>query len=333
MTPSISVVITTYQRPQSLAACLDGIREQARPADEVLVVAHAEDQPSVEFVGRRAEEWPALRLATVDRDGSVAALNRGLAAARGEIVAIIDDDAVAHPDWLERMATGFDGDERIAAVGGRDVIVVDGQIIGARRRRLVGRRSRAPAVGRIQWFGRMIANHHLGAGGPRDVDVLKGVNMGVRRAAVIGHGYDERLRGKGAVVHTELSICLPLRRRRLRVVYDPAIVVNHYPAPRPHGDERVGARQETTFAAAHNEALAILDYFDPARRLVFVVWGLAVGTTDAPGLAVLARDCLERRSEPWRTFTAAQRGRLAALRTRRTPRTVPSPLAFDRRSA
>jgi hypothetical protein len=128
-------------------------------------------------------------------------------------------------------------------------------------------------------------------------------------------------------VHTELAICLPLRRQGLRVVYDPSIVVRHYPAPRPHGDERLGVRDDATYAAAHNEALQILDYFGPARRLVFLGWGVVFGTTDAPGLAVLARDLLARRPGAWIRFRAAQRGRAAALRTWRIPRTLPAELA------
>jgi glycosyltransferase involved in cell wall biosynthesis len=263
----------------------------------------------------------------VDSHGSVAALNCGLASARGAIVAFIDDDAVPSADWLERIVLAFERDERIAAVGGRDLVHVDGRVVGVAQGRIAGRIARRLEVGRIQWFGRMVANHHLGAGGPRDVDVLKGANMSFRRIAVLGHGFDERLRGGGAVVHSELSICLPLRRQGLRIVYDPGIVVRHYPAPRPHGDRRDALRREATSSAAHNEALQIFDYFGPGRRLVFLVWGLAIGTTEAPGIAVLARDCLRRRPASWARFIGAQRGKAAALRTRRTPRPIPAPLA------
>ena len=324
-----SVVITTYRRVDQLRACLDGIRSQRRRADDVVVVVHASDDPSARLVERFAAEWPELRSVRVERYGSVAALNTGLAAARGEVVAIIDDDAIPRTDWLERIVKTFEQDQRIAAVGGRDVIIVDGRALGPPPSRIPGRRAHPPEVGRMQWFGRMIANHHLGAGEPRDVDVLKGVNCSFRRAAVAGHGYDERLCGGGAVVHTEMSICLPLRRRGLRIVYDPNIVVQHYPAPRPAGDHRIGPSRMAVFATAHNEALQILDYFGPLRRVVFGIWGLLVGTTDGPGLAVLARDALTGRPAAWSRFRAAQRGRAAAWRTRRVPRGTPSALSSN----
>jgi hypothetical protein len=117
-------------------------------------------------------------------------------------------------------------------------------------------------------------------------------------------------------MHSELSICLPLRRRGVRIVYDPSIVVMHYPAPRTHGDHRQVFSRDVVSDSAHNEALQLLDYFGPVRRLVFVAWGFAIGTTDAPGLAVLARDTIRGRPAALARFVAAQRGRAAAWKTR-----------------
>lgn len=310
----ISVVVASYRRTDRLAECLAGLRRQTCTADEVLVVVHASDAETADYVSTLRSEWASLCCVRADRHGSVAAYNRGLAAAREAIVAYIDDDAVPATDWLERIVRTFEQDGRIAGVGGRDVIVED------RSNGLRKPTSGAPQVGRIQWFGRMIANHHLGFGAPRDVDVLKGVNMSFRRSAVVEHGFDERLLGRGALVHSELSICLPLRRRGLRVVYDPNIEVTHFPAPRPAGDHRHRFDADAVAAAAHNEALAILDFLGPVRRVVFLLWGAAIGTTDSPGVAVLIRDLLKRRQAALRRLQAAQRGRAAALRTRRSAR-------------
>jgi glycosyltransferase involved in cell wall biosynthesis/GT2 family glycosyltransferase len=317
----VSVIVATYRRPDGLAACLRGLRAQSRAADEVIVVVHSSDDASARYVGELACSWPQLRSESVDAHGSVAAYNQGLASAEGMIVAYIDDDAVPSVDWLERIAETFARDERIAAVGGRDVIVENGRILGSPADR--GRRAPSPTVGRVQWSGRMLGNHHIGTGPARDVDVLKGTNMSLRRAAVAGHGFDERLRGDGAQVHSELSVCLPLRRRGLRVVYDPAIVVEHFPAPRPRGDHRHSAQPEAVFPYTHNETLAILEYFGPARRVVYALWGLAIGTTYSPGAAVLVRDVITRRPGAGRRFVAAQRGRAVAWKTRRSPRRVP----------
>jgi GT2 family glycosyltransferase/predicted O-methyltransferase YrrM len=308
LSEDVSVVITTYQRPERLAGCLGGVRAQTRPADEVVVVVHSTDRASIGHVEQSAANWPALRWVPVDKAGSLAALNCGLAAAQKSIVAFVDDDAVPATDWLERIVKAFRADDSIAGVGGRDYIVGDGQPDDGDCER---------TVGRIQWFGRMIGNHHIGVGPPRDVDVLKGTNMSFRRSTVAGHAFDERLRGYGSLVHSELSICLPLKRHRQRVVYDPAIAVTHYPAPRPHGDDRRYRTTGVVFTFSHNEALEILDYFGPLQRVVYGLWAFAIGTTYCPGVVVLLRDLMNAEPAAWDRFRAAQRGRASAWETRR----------------
>lgn len=318
MTCGVSVVVATYRRPDRLAACLEGLRCQSRRADEVVVIVHGSDQPSADLVGELAGGWPELRCLRVERQGAVAAYNRGLAAACGTIVAYVDDDAVPALDWLERIVATFERDAAIAAVGGRDVVFDNGRALDSSNGS--GDPSEGPIVGRLEWFGRTSGNHHIGVGGPRDVDVLKGVNMSFRRSAVARLGFDERLRGRGAQMHCELSICLPLRRRGLRVVYDPQITVAHFPSPRLYGDRRSDLGGKAVFAAAHNEALQVLDNVGAVRRLVYAAWGAAIGNTDAPGLAVLVRDLRTHKPAAWSRLIAAQRGRVAAWKTRRTPR-------------
>lgn len=315
----IGVVIASYRRPEALAKCLEGLQSQTRRAAEVVVVVRTSDEKTADCVARLARDWPQLRCVRIDQPGTVAAYNCGLAEVSEELVAYIDDDAVPTPDWLERITGTFAQDEGIAGVGGRDKVIRDGQVESVKRR--FSRVRGAPTVGRLRWFGRTIAFHHVGTGRARDVDILKGVNMAFRRGAVITHGFDERLRGDGSQVHSELSICLPLRRRGLRIVYDPSIVVMHYPAPRAAGDHRHVFNAAVLAAAAHNEALQILDHFGPVRRLVFAIYGMLIGNTDAPGLAVLARDLINRKPAALHRFAAAQRGRASACRThRRFPR-------------
>jgi len=325
---TLTVIVPTHRRVNLLADCLDGLQAQTRQADQVVVVVHVSDHETDAYVRERERNWPELILTLVERGGVVAAQNQGLAVATGTIVAFCDDDAVPYPDWAERLLATFARDDRIGAVGGRDVIHMDGGIFGADSLRGWRGVFGPPPVGRLQWWGRMTGNHHRADARACDTDVLKGVNMAFRRSQVIGLGFDERLQGKGAIVHHELSVCLPLRRRGLRVVFDPAILVAHRPAVRPAGDHRADLRPEITTVVTYNEALSILDYFAPSRRLVFMGWGLVVGTGTAPGLVVLLRDLLTGRPGAYSRFAAAQRGRLRAWRTHRTEHRAP--LALDR---
>jgi hypothetical protein len=68
-----------------------------------------------------------------------------------------------------------------------------------------------------------------------------------------------------------------------RIVYDPAITVEHYPQPR--ADETRDFNPNQVRDAAHNETLALLDHLEPAGRVAHLVFAVAVGTRTSPGLA------------------------------------------------
>jgi glycosyltransferase involved in cell wall biosynthesis len=101
----ISVVIPTRDRPGPLTACLAGLATDALADAETIVVSDggAVDlgpvvAPFVEALG--------LRLLRIEHGGPAAARNHGLEAARGEVVAFVDDDCRPHPGWLASLAAG-----------------------------------------------------------------------------------------------------------------------------------------------------------------------------------------------------------------------------------
>ena len=229
----------------------------------------------------------------------VAALNAGLAAVKGDIVSITDDDAAPHPTWLARISDRFTHDTVIGAVGGRDWIYQHNQLDDGCRQ----------VVGRVQWFGRVIGNHHWGVGEAREVDVLKGVNMSFRTRAIANLRFDERMHGTGAQVHFELAFCLALKRLGWKLIYDPQVRVNHYPAQRFDEDKRQQFHQVAFINAVHNETLGLLEYFSPLQRVVFLVWAMLVGTRDALGLVQWLRLFPSQRSLASRKWLASVEGR------------------------
>src|SRR5688572_6467683 len=95
LAPRVSVVVTSYRRPGLLARCLEGVSAQIYPGDEVVVVYRHDDEPTRELLAR----WAALdrerhSIAEAERPGIVPALVAGTEAARGDVVAFLDDDAV-----------------------------------------------------------------------------------------------------------------------------------------------------------------------------------------------------------------------------------------------
>jgi glycosyltransferase involved in cell wall biosynthesis len=298
----VSVLIPSYKRPESLARCLDALDRQERPADETIVVLRSDDLASRELLDARQQPVTALQ---VERVGVVAAMNAGIDASSGDVVALTDDDAAPHPDWLEKIVAAYARGERVAAVGGRDWIYKQGVL----------RDGSELTVGTISPFGHVRGNHHLGVGPARDVDILKGANLSVRGELLRRVRIDERLRGVGTEHHWELGLCLALRRLGLRVIYDPAIGVDHYPQPRIDDSRRFSSRELAD--ATHNKTVAILEHLPAWRAGVYLGWAFAIGTSSSPGVAQVLRRLRSRRTEGLSLFCGAQLGLLLALRTHR----------------
>jgi glycosyltransferase involved in cell wall biosynthesis len=77
------------------------------------------DDETIHFLQSVAAEEMRLRCLTVIEPGQVAALNRGLEEARGDIVAFLDDDAAPHPNWLARIRDHFEADRSVGGVDRR----------------------------------------------------------------------------------------------------------------------------------------------------------------------------------------------------------------------
>ncbi|MFF0891092.1 glycosyltransferase [Streptomyces sp. NPDC003456] len=122
--PDVSVVICAYteDRWEDILAAVSSVRVQSRPARETLLVVdhNASLRDRLEREYKDAGEVRVL--ANAGPRGLSAGRNTGIAAARGEIVAFLDDDAVAQRDWLRYFAEAY-ADPRVAAVGGRTVPV------------------------------------------------------------------------------------------------------------------------------------------------------------------------------------------------------------------
>jgi hypothetical protein len=294
-----------------LAICLSALAKQDRTPDEVLVVTRREDADTRALVKQlRDEASLRIREEVVDLPGQVMALDAASRAATGDIVAITDDDAAPRSDWLERLQRWF-ADPQLIGVGGRDAVVGLDDETGK------------PVVGRVKWWGKVIGNHHLGIGEPRDVDVLKGVNMAFRREDLLAHGFDGRLKGRGAQVHNDLKLSLALRREGHRLMYDPDMVVDHMPAERPEGDDRLKVDPSRQTDAVHNETLALLEFLPPARRAVFAAWALAIGRAPGPGLIHAAWTSVRRPGTGnWLRLRATLRGRREGWRTYRESSTA-----------
>ncbi|MEU7280564.1 glycosyltransferase family 2 protein [Streptomyces sp. NPDC045431] len=241
-----SVVICAYteDRWEDVLAAVVSVLRQSRPALETLLVVD-HNAALLERLGREYEDaGEKVRvLANAGPRGLSAGRNTGVAAARGDIVAFLDDDAVAEPDWLRWFDEGFD-DPRVMAVGGRTVPA------WASGRRpvwfpeefdwVVGCTYRGLPSGRVR-----VRNIHGGNASFRRTafDAAGGFATG------IGRGGDERPLGGE---ETELCIRLGRALPEAVLLMDDRAVIHHKVPP---ARERFGYFRSRTYAEGLSKAL------------------------------------------------------------------------------
>jgi GT2 family glycosyltransferase len=116
VTPSVTVVICAYteKRWPQIVRSVDSVRHQRVPAAQIVVVIDHDDA----LLDRAAAAFPELTVVpNAGPRGLSGARNTGVARARGTIVAFLDDDAQAEPDWLARLLPHY-RDPVVVAVGG-----------------------------------------------------------------------------------------------------------------------------------------------------------------------------------------------------------------------
>jgi glycosyltransferase involved in cell wall biosynthesis len=111
--PSISVVVCTRDRALSLQSCLEALTQLEYPKYEVIVIDNCSKDPSIAGIA----SGYGFRYVREDRPGLDWARNRGFLEAKHDIVAYVDDDALARPGWLRGVAFGFREPEVMAVTG------------------------------------------------------------------------------------------------------------------------------------------------------------------------------------------------------------------------
>ena len=119
----VSVVICTYNREKYIAEALESIRNQGIDYKhyEVLVIDNNSSDRSGEIIKNFIAANPGLPFYYIHEgnQGLSFARNAGIQHARADIVAFIDDDAIARADYIENLVHFFNMHPDVAAVGGK----------------------------------------------------------------------------------------------------------------------------------------------------------------------------------------------------------------------
>ncbi|HZO30392.1 MAG TPA: glycosyltransferase [Chloroflexota bacterium] len=232
--PKVSVVVATYNAARTLDDCLSSLVDLRYPDYEVIVVNDGSTDGSEEIIHR----YPVRAITTPNR-GVSAARNEGLRAATGEIVAYIDSDARADPDWLSYLATTF-LESDVAAVGGPNLVPPEDA-----------------------WVAKCV---YRSPGGPTQVmlddqsaEHIPGCNMAFWKWALeeIG-GFDPMYRKAG----DDVDVCWRILEKNRRIGFSPSAVVWHHrrPSVKAYWKQQVG----------YGESEALLERKHPNK---FNPWG------------------------------------------------------------
>jgi glycosyltransferase involved in cell wall biosynthesis len=124
MTPSVSVIISTYNYGRFLSAALDSVLDQTYPDFEVIVV----DDDSTDDTPWIMDEYqvdPRVRYERIAHRGSPVAKNTGIHLAQAPLIAFLDADDIWLPDKLDRQVAIMNGNPKVGVVYSRRLLIND----------------------------------------------------------------------------------------------------------------------------------------------------------------------------------------------------------------
>jgi GT2 family glycosyltransferase len=198
----IAVYIPCFNGARHLAMCIASLMAQTRVPDEIIVV----DDGSSDRTPSIATMYPVKLVGHKANLGLGATRTTGVKTVNADLVASIDADCFAHPDWLKRLADKLEQNP--------DAIGVAGKLEEANYTRLGDR-----------WRTHHLPQNH-GERPLPDVPFLHGANTLYRRPALLAAGcYNPAFQTNGE----DFDICKRLRRAQPsgRLIYEPSAVVMH----------------------------------------------------------------------------------------------------------
>jgi glycosyltransferase involved in cell wall biosynthesis len=197
--PLVSVIVCTHDGERTLPECLERLSTLIYPNFEVIVVDDGSTDGSPDIA--RAH---GVNLVQTEHRGLSFARNAGVAQARGEIVAFLDDDAYPDADWLRYVATSLLANAH-AGMGGPNIPPEDDGLVAE----CVAAAPGAPIHVLIS---------------DREAEHVPGCNMAFRKSALeeIG-GFDERFRVAG----DDVDVCWRLQESGRTLGFSAGAVVMH----------------------------------------------------------------------------------------------------------
>jgi cellulose synthase/poly-beta-1,6-N-acetylglucosamine synthase-like glycosyltransferase/spore germination protein YaaH/peptidoglycan/xylan/chitin deacetylase (PgdA/CDA1 family) len=115
--PSVSVVIAAFNEEKVIVRTIDSVLANGYPGLEIILVDDGSKDDTAGEVRRRFGDRPEVRVITQENSGKAAALNNGMAEAKGEIIIALDADTIFRRDTIALLVRRF-ADPLVGAVAG-----------------------------------------------------------------------------------------------------------------------------------------------------------------------------------------------------------------------
>ena len=305
---TISVLIPTYKRPDYLERCVRSLFIQSLLPDEIVIVSRDTDTATREKIADlQAELGPTIpiRTTSVVVPGFLPPVQKGIELASMDIVALIDDDAAALPEWLESLISNYSSPE-IGAVGGRCINYSDFELVEYEP---------VDTVGKLTWFGRATGDMYKDTtfSCAVEVDFLMGGNMSFRRQ--IGRAVNlDLVLNRNVGFYWELDFIQQIKHLGYTVLFDPNVRVNHYTGPREITGMRA-VNYDGVYWSSFNYTFLMLKHLPAYGKLAFIPYSFLLGRSGSAGVARIIFLLLRRRSIDWRNeILASFKGRIDAIK-------------------
>lgn len=242
MKSSVSIIIPTYKRKESVLRLLKSlVREKVKPLEVVIVEQAENNKDSYSKIARKYQI--SLRYFFLSNPSTPKAMNTGVKVANGKFILFLDDDVVVQNEILQAHINNF-RDPMVAATVGRSI--TRGQRVQRNRK----------DTGRITWLGHFTDGFSSKI--RQYVDTVIGCNSCWRKDIYIAlGGIDEQFTGNAMRLESDFS--LRAKQRGYKIIFEPSALVKHYRAE-TGGARKTEGRLQWYFDFFSNEVYFFLKH-------------------------------------------------------------------------
>jgi len=273
-----TVAIPTYKRPGYLARAIDSVLKQTLPPLELLIISRIDDYPTAEvieeYISKLSSKSLHFRSVNVSQPGFLPPVIAAIENATGDVLVLLDDDAEAHLDWLERISQYY-SDPNVGGVGGRCINYFNG---------IMQTYPLADKVGKLFWYGRSIGNMYreCSFSGYKAVDFLMGGNCSYRLSLLKNCVPDQVLQNNVAF-HWEMDVGLQIKAAKYKILFDPNIVVDHHSAPREVDGLRT-VNFDGVYWSNFNYCYLMRKHLTIFGYFCYLIYSFLIGWSGSPGI-------------------------------------------------